>query len=253
MSPLRKGQLGDIAGPEHVDRAGDVRLVSLNCRPARGGQHQHCQASSREHDIGFLIIDSILPALGGDPLSAEVALAFFGAIRQLGLGTLCVAHITKDGSEEMPFGSVMFHNLARSTWFVKKGQQAGENEATIGLFQKKTNLGMPALPLGLKFTWTDDRCRIQRTDVRSEPDFAQDISLGSRVLKLLDGAPATVEEMTTMLQQSDPKVKEDSVRKAVWRLKEKGLVREVGMAPNRLTQWGRAVVSVCDDLDDLPF
>jgi hypothetical protein len=66
-----------------------------------------------ERDIGFVIIDSIGPACGGEPEVAAVALAFFAALRQLGVGALCLAHTIKNGSsEERPFGSTFWHNGA---------------------------------------------------------------------------------------------------------------------------------------------
>jgi hypothetical protein len=48
MLPLRELQFSEIAGTERVHRGDDLRLVSVNLRPARRGQYQNRQSSSGE-------------------------------------------------------------------------------------------------------------------------------------------------------------------------------------------------------------
>ena len=65
----------------------------------------------------YLIIDSLIPASGGaDALAAATPDLYNDALQQLGLPSLSLAHVTKDGAKEYPFGSVMWHNLARLTY-----------------------------------------------------------------------------------------------------------------------------------------
>src|SRR5262245_9345115 len=75
----------------------------------------------------MLVIDSLLPACGGNPSDPEVASRFFRALSLLGPVTiLIVAHVAKamaggpDENGAMPtiFGSVFYRNLARSAIYV---------------------------------------------------------------------------------------------------------------------------------------
>ena len=233
-----KKRMSHLVGDDMPD------LVYARCSGALRDQVDRIKEIVREHRLEFLIVDSILPALGGDPLSAETALAFFGALRQIGLGALCVAHITKDGGEEMPFGSVMFHNLARLTWFAKKSQQPGQAVATVGLFNRKSNVGQLYRPLGFRWTWAgpegSERVRIERTDVSVEPGLAEQMSIGTRVWRVLDQGALAVEEIHARLTAADPEIKVDSVRKAVNRMVTRGWLVTAGTTANRLTRYGRA-------------
>ena len=47
------------------------------------------------HDIGYLVVDSVALACDGPPEAAEVAVRFFGALRELGLGSLLIAHVNR--------------------------------------------------------------------------------------------------------------------------------------------------------------
>lgn len=72
------------------------------------------------HQVGLVIVDSMIPACGGEPESAEVVMRFFNAIRGLGpITALIFSHLTKLEAQRKglprPFGSVFTSNLARST------------------------------------------------------------------------------------------------------------------------------------------
>ena len=58
------------------------------------------------HGIGYLVIDSAGVACSGPPEAAESANEFFRALRQVHVGALVLAHVTKsEGGEHKPFGS----------------------------------------------------------------------------------------------------------------------------------------------------
>lgn len=76
----------------------------------------------REH-LDYLIYDSVAFAAHDKPEAAESALRYFSARRQIGPGSLHVAHVTKtDGADQKPFGSAFWHNSARSTYFVQRAR-----------------------------------------------------------------------------------------------------------------------------------
>jgi len=113
----------------------------------------------RTHRVGFLVIDSVALAAGIEPETADAANGFFDALAVLGVGAICVAHVTKSAIEQdKPFGSIFWHNGARSTWLVKKVQEHSSNVFSVGLFNKKNNNGPLHAPLGM----TSSSARIER-------------------------------------------------------------------------------------------
>ncbi len=225
-------------------------LVYARCGGALRDQVDRIKEIVREFDLGFLILDSILPAVGGDPNAPDVALAFFTALRSIGLGVLCVAHVTKAGEEDMPFGSVMFHNLARATWLVKKVQAPGDNTARVGFFNKKGNGGRLHHPFGLLWTWEGDgaqeRARVERIDVRDTPGLSSKVSVAERVLNSLNSGRLSMRDLTDELQVADPEVSSETVRKTVQRLEKSGRVCTVGVSAQGIPEYGRVG-------EELPF
>lgn len=91
------------------------------------------------HQLQFVVFDSVAYASDGHTDSAEVAMAYFRTVRQLGpVGSLHIAHITKHGDKNKPIGSTFWHNSARGTWTVeRKGN-------VLTVTPRKANLGPPA-------------------------------------------------------------------------------------------------------------
>jgi hypothetical protein len=153
-------------------------------------------------------------ACDGPPEAAEVAARYLGVVRGLNLGSLHVAHINKsERAEEKPFGSQFWHNGARSTWFVKQADRAGDDTGlTVGLFHKKANLSRPFRSLGYRIEFAADRTSIVRTEVAEVESLASRLPLRERVRHALARGPMTIAEMAEALD-----AKPDSVEKAVRR------------------------------------
>ena len=74
------------------------------------------QAQVLEHGVQLVIIDSAAPAVGsGGAQSDEPVLKYFGALRNLDITTLTIAHRAKN-SDNGPFGSVFFSNIAHNVY-----------------------------------------------------------------------------------------------------------------------------------------
>jgi hypothetical protein len=153
----------------------------------------------RENKIEYLFYDSVAFACDGPPESAEVAGRYFRAVRQIGAGSLHVAHISKgENSDQKPFGSAFWHNGARSTWFAKLVSDDPENETlNIGLFNRKVNLGRLQAPIGFDVSFADDRTTFCRSQVADSPELAANLSVRQQMAALLrKGAlpPAVIAE-----------------------------------------------------------
>ena len=100
-------------------------------------------------------------ACGGEPERAEVAIEFFNVLRQLDVDALLVAHITKDESDKAPkapFGSIMWSNAARSTWFVKRTEDT--DTPSVTLYHRKVNDGRRHKPVTISFDDSGQRVRL---------------------------------------------------------------------------------------------
>ncbi len=185
-----------------------------------------------KHELGYLVVDSVGLACDGPPEAAEVAIRFFQGLRELGLGSLLVAHVNRSGDTDRPFGSTFWHNAARRTWYVKREAEIASESIALGLFAKKANTGPLPAPLGYRVDWSGGRIAIERTDVRDIPDLASHVPLRYRIETAVRDGALTVAEIAAELE-----VPVDSVKKALARHESKAFVRVTG--PDGIYRWGR--------------
>lgn len=169
------------------------------------------------HDIRYVILDSVAFGCDGPPESAEAAAGYFRALRQLRVGALLLAHVTKaDNGDQRPFGSAFWHNGCRSTWFMKRSEADGNpGTITVALFHRKSNAGPLLSARGLRFTFTDERIAIHPTDLAESTDFAAKLPLRQRMKAALAHGPLTLAALAEELD-----VKSDSLKKVVDRSKK---------------------------------
>jgi hypothetical protein len=141
----------------------------------------------RENGVEFCVFDSVAFACDGPPESAEVAARYFRAVRQVGGGSLHIAHVNKgENADQKPFGSAFWHNGARSTWFAKLVNGGAESEVlNLGIFNRKANLGRLWPPIAFTVTFGNDRTVFQRAEVADNPDLAGQLSVRQRMIHLL--------------------------------------------------------------------
>lgn len=185
----------------------------------------------RDEGIGAVVVDSIAPACGGEPESAEIAVSFFEAARRLGVPVIATAHNTKIGGDDKPFGSTFWHNLARRTWFVKKVQELGAAGVSIGLFCRKNNLGPLYAPIGYRVEFGEDRTTFTRHEVADVIDLAKELPVKHRIASLLRTGALPIHEIADALE-----VSVESVRIALKRGKDRQFV--LFDSVDRVERWG---------------
>jgi AAA domain len=183
-------------------------IVYVPCVGPLRDQVDRLQRVIREHDIGFVVIDSVGMACEGPPEEAQSALGFFDALRSLQVGALCVAHVNRSGDTDRPFGSTFWHNSARSTWYAKKQQEAAASTLTVGLFNRKSNIGPLSAPLGFTLAFDDNQTTIERTDVRDVPELAGQVPLKARMIRALGSGALTYVELSTDLGADGPALRQ---------------------------------------------
>ncbi len=154
-----------------------------------------------EYGVQYLIVDSVAAACGGPPEDAQSALAFFDALRSLGLGALCIAHQTKAGDEQRPFGSAFWANNARASWYLSRQADAPDG-FTIGMFNRKSNTGPLHGPLAFRFRFEGDRTIISPEDARDVPEIAAHLPIRSRLIHALSAGARLRVDLAEELDES---------------------------------------------------
>lgn len=190
-------------------------------------QQTDIKAIAERFDAQVLVIDSIVPACVGMDASkggTDVTSQYSAALQQIGLPALSLAHVTKDGAQTYPFGSVFWHNLARVTYSLSSGP---DGVSTLMTMRKHNNYQRrPAVVMTAE--WRE-----------GIPMEISEKPYGASVADLIDQVltePMSLQEVTTRLNalgEEDGHHKPDSVSKA--------LRRGLAASPKRYTirdkQW----------------
>jgi hypothetical protein len=163
------------------------RILYARCERPLVHEADRLRRIVRDGAIEFTVFDSVAFACDGPPEAAEVAGRYFRAARQIGGGSLHIAHVSKgEAADQKPFGSAFWHNGARASWYVKQDEaSAGSDVLQIGLFNRKSNLGRLRPPLGYSITFGEETTTFRRTDVADTPDLARKLTVRQRMAALL--------------------------------------------------------------------
>jgi hypothetical protein len=197
-------------------------LAYLRCARPLVQERERIQREAARRGSNYLIIDSVSFAVDGPLEEAATALRFFGAIRQLGMGSVAAAHVSKMGNGDDPFGSAFWRNGARQTWKVK-AQRDGENRLTIGMFDTKRNLTGRHQPLAytIDFEGTAGPITVRRTDARDHDELSKEVPLKDRI----DHALSVPKSYAELAEELDAEL--ESIRRVVNRNMDK-LFTKVG-------------------------
>lgn len=185
----------EFAGEDHRDRferlfgADMPDLLYVRCDRPLVSEGDRLRRLVRDHGVEYAVFDSVAFACDGPPEAAEVASSYYRAVRQIGVGSLHIAHTSKaEGADQKPFGSTFWHNGARSTWYAKRAAASPDNrQITIGLFNRKTNIGPLRSAVGYEITFGTDQTTFEPVHVADVQDLAERLPLWQRMAHLLRG------------------------------------------------------------------
>jgi hypothetical protein len=168
----------------------DAGVEYLRCTQPIWKQPYRLAKLIQEMGITFMVVDSLLLAMGGEATS-EAAGKYFAALRQFNVESLSIGHVRKSiGEDERVtiYGSVFNHNLARNIWQLKTEQETGEDTAILGLFHEKHNLTRKHPPIGLRVTYNQDGSyiRYEPHDLNQTAEIEKALPLPNRIRNLLD-------------------------------------------------------------------
>ena len=217
----------ELCADEHRDRLerlfpdGMPRIVYARCERPLVYEADRLRRIVRENSIAFSVYDSIAFACDGPPEAAEVAGRYFRAVRQIGGGSLHIAHVNKsETADKKPFGSTFWHNGARSTWYVEQAEASADSDVQqIGIFNRKANLGRLRPAVGFSIEFGHECTWFRKADVAGTPELATRLTVTQRMQHLLRSGALTV---TQIAEELDVEV--NTVTQTVNRYVKKGRV-----------------------------
>jgi hypothetical protein len=162
-------------------------------------------AEARSFDLSVVVVDSAVMACGSDPLKPEVAGEYAAAVMRLGMPVLSLAHVTKADDMRYPFGSIFWHNLARTTWSL----QADQSSAVVLTHRKHNNYGRVG-PFAVISTWHEGRLVEVYERVHA-------MHLKERIAEVLAAGALSLADIVDALNSDDEgvPVKRDSVKRTI--------------------------------------
>ena len=183
----------------------------------------------------FLVVDSISASIDGPLEAAETAVAFFNALRRIGLPVLAIAHQTKaDSGDQAPFGSVMWRERARLVWYMRSAETGDPRRMPVAFYCRKNNLGALAPAQGMTLTFEENGgpIVISRSDVTDSTELADRLPVRLRVKAALRRGALTYAEIAEEIG-----VAVNTVIQTLGR--DKGTFLRV-IGPDGITRWGLA-------------
>ena len=188
-------------------------IFYIRCARPMTAEADRIKRLVREHALSYLVCDSISFACDGPPEAAEVAARYFQCLRQIGVGSLSLAHTNKsDDADRKPFGSAFWHNGARATWNVKLSETSEDGRTiTIGCYNRKSNLAALQRAVGFRVSFDEDRIQFNPVDLATVDDLAKGLPLWQRMKEAISHQPHTLaslaEEFGTTVETLDRNVR----------------------------------------------
>lgn len=220
-------------------------ILYLRCERPLIDEADRIRGEVGRHGIEYAVFDSVGFATPGPPESAEMATSYFRAVRQIGIGgSLHIAHATKattDGEHShkpaafrglKPFGSVFWHNSARSTWFARRAEEDSRDDSAvvIGLFHQKANTGRLQPSVGLSVSFQPDQTCIAPANLADTSDLSVGLSLRQRITAALKAGPKTIAGLADELD-----AKKESVERTLYRARTQFV--SVSNTPDGIHRW----------------
>jgi len=210
----------ELAGDDHRERLERLfgltmpRIVYARCERPLVFEADRLRRIVRENSIDFAIYDSVAFACDGPPEAAEVAGRYFRAVREIGCGSLHVAHTSKaDNADKKPFGSVFWHNGARATWYVQVDAASAETDVLeVGFFNRKANLGRLAAPVAYSITFGADRTTFRPTEAADSPGLSGQLSVRQRMAYCVRGGAMSAGSIASEIEAEVGTVKRTARR-----------------------------------------
>jgi hypothetical protein len=177
-----------------------------------------------QHHVDLVLCDSLGPACGAEPESADAAVRTLNALRTLtGTTRLVAAHMSKTAADQTkgaarPFGSVYVQNLARSVIEVRRDDLQEPQQLGLTCYHRKANSGSLQPAAGFRFYFDDLGYITVRT---ADADLTRSPLLTQIRTALLPGH-STVKNLSRLLDYPPP-----TIKKVLQRLENRDIVTRI--------------------------
>ncbi len=179
-----------------------------------------------ENDIKLLIIDSVVPALGGNINDAAVVAEFFAMLKQLynlnSTRSLLLTHVSKSDKQNetgnaSAIGSVYFENYPRLVWELKSFNTT--NKLNIELRPTKSNISWPQ-PFAVEFIFDGDVILTNEYEIDNNND------LEIIILNVLrNNNEVKLKELKDILAENNINVSYEELRRILKKLVKENKIR----------------------------
>ena len=179
-------------------------LLYMQCRGRLIEQVDHIHKTIDEYGIKLIVVDSASWACGGDAESMETVSYYERALSDIGCASLNLAHTAKHSDQNKPFGSVFWHNMARSSWQMRQLREETDS-IHVALFHRKSNYHQRHAPLGYRINFSNNTITFTQENVSEH--FDKDLELHQRIkLYLLNEPNQTARDVAEDLNESQAAV-----------------------------------------------
>ena len=148
------------------------------------------------NNVVAVVVDSLVAAAGGDVNESEAARTYFGAMRQFGVASFGITHMSKvKGNNQKPFGSVYYWNFARAVWFMQKVQESGDNKSEIALFHAKANASDLHAPRSFQVDFSNNQIKYTASNIQTVPTFAKQTGARAQITGVLTSGSMSVSDI----------------------------------------------------------
>ena len=159
-----------------------------------------------EHSIDLIIVDSGGPAVGEPELSGPTY-EYFKALRALGVTNLTIAHMSKTGRENEPFGSIVWRNQPRANFRVFSDSQPGSSQRVVGLKQTKSNNGKLHPQCAYVLDFGDRTVEVTKGDIADIPVMEQGLPIWQRITRALSMGALRAKDIAEVLDLDERQVR----------------------------------------------
>ena len=172
-------------------------LYHRRCRVPLADDIEAIQKYLSQMKAEAVIIDSLARACGGELLKdTENINRFFNALDKLNVTSLILGQTakTEKTKQRSIYGSSMFSYYSRSIWELCKTESVGEDEFSVALFHRSSNLTKLQKPIGFRFNFNENKTSIIREAV-SYTEFYEKVNRQFQITELLRTSPLKTEEI----------------------------------------------------------
>ena len=214
---IAKG-LGPMGPAGQFMTRADFNITYVECHGNLASMVDELEKQVEENNSVLIIVDSAVPAASADVNDVEAPKAMFRALRQLGIASLVLAHVSKEDAKK-PFGSAFWWNLSRSVWRLSHEQEPDSDHMDVGLEHRKANAFKLQAPMAVRVSHGDDTIKFTKTSVMGMQQIVAALPVAYQIGRLLtDGKERSVHEIWEELNDGALKpTSQDSIDKALRR------------------------------------